>query len=498
MREVFVHFFQKVGKAEEKMSYPRLAFANQIPEKSTDAEVISDLKLDLVLAPEVTDFLLYRPYADTLLMRREAFSLLLADPESSGKLKGVTDTLVQAEVLYKTLTAAQSEKTAAYVFPRLFLKISRFCTLAAELSVYGELFARFGAKMQEVSSSETFKKAVIEATELDLELDKINMLTIKTDSESIISEKGAHTGIAASLKACAKELDIEINEKPFAPITLGKALADSLGAIYPEVFARATAFLSSYRTLITGEVLEYIPELMFYVKALEFIKCASESGLPYCFPELVEDRCIEFKNVYDITLLKKGTLIVPNDASFTESEPFFYLTGANGGGKTTYIRAVGSAVLTFLAGMPVFCEGGRASLLSAVCAHFPRDERFEGTGRFLDEKNRVDAMLKNLDGNALVLLNETFATTGEEKAIEQTGILADFLYKSGNFGLYITHQHDVSKTEIPFLGVTVDETDKNRRTYKIEKKRLPPKSFAKDILEKYRLDAESLKNRFKG
>jgi DNA mismatch repair ATPase MutS len=150
----------------------------------------------------------------------------------------------------------------------------------------------------------------------------------------------------------------------------------------------------------------------------------------------------------------------------------------------------------FLAGCPVFCESGSASLISAVFTHFPRDERFEGTGRFLDEKNRVDAMLSRLDGNCLVLLNETFATTGEEKAIEQTGILADTLYTSGNFGLYITHQHGVSKTEIPFLGVTVDENDSNRRTYKIEKRRLPPRSFAKDILQKYSLDKASLENRF--
>ena len=482
----------------EIMSYPRLAFANQIPPASSDAEVIQDLKLDLVLPSEVTDFLLLSPDKDTLLMRREAFSLMLADKNAEEKLTEITELLCEAELLYKALTAAVSEKAAAYVFVTLFTKIARFCTLANGISGYGALFSRFASALNELSGRAEFKTATAEAEGLEKRLAEVNLLTLKTDSESIVASKGEHSGITASLRACARELGIEIIEKPFAPITLQKGVAEAFGTIYPEVFAELAKFLAEHRTLITGELFEYIPELKFFNEALKFTKMAAENGIPYCFPSLSEAKAVNFKAVYDITLLKKGCEIVPNDVYFDKKEPFFYLTGANGGGKTTYIRAVGGAMLLFLAGMPVFCEGGEASLLSSVYAHFPRDERFEGTGRFLDEKKRVDAILERQDGNALILLNETFATTGEEKAIEQTGILADTLYSSGSFGLYITHQHGVSKTEIPFLGVTVDENDRNRRTYKIEKKRLPPKSFARDILEKYRLDAESLKNRFKG
>ena len=43
------------------MSYPRLAFVNEKPPIACDAEVISDLKLDLVLPTEVTDFLILKP-----------------------------------------------------------------------------------------------------------------------------------------------------------------------------------------------------------------------------------------------------------------------------------------------------------------------------------------------------------------------------------------------------------------------------------------------------
>lgn len=481
------------------MSYPRLAFANRIPQKTMDAELVEDLKLDLVLAPEVTDFLLYAPEKDTLLLRQKAFKLLLADPEAENKLNALCDSLASAEELYRALTSSLSETTAAFIFVRLFEKIADFCSLATKMSGYGQLFSRFSEAINELFVSEKFIKAREAIERLEEKLSTVTGVRLKTDAESITAQKWDGEGIAASLRACAKELGIEINDKPIQPITLQKGIADSLGALYPEVSAEAVKFLSDYRTLITGEIFDYTPELKFFKNAVSFVKKTVKNGLPYCLPELSEEKIIDFKNVYDITLLKKeGTKIVPNDAVFTVDEPFFYLTGANGGGKTTFIRAVGGAALFFLAGMPVFCDSGRASLLSAVYAHFPRDERFEGTGRFLDEKNRVDVILEKQDGNALVLLNETFATTGEEKAIEQTGILADTLYSSGNFGLYITHQHDVSKTEIPFLGVTVDEKNSNRRTYKIEKRRLPPRSFAKDILEKYRLDAKSLKNRFKG
>ncbi len=479
------------------MSYPRLVFADQIPPRVTDAAVITDLKLDLLFSSEVTDFLLLKPEKDTLLLRREAFTSLLANENAQDLLCGLLADLKDAKELYTALIGAQSEKSAALIFPALMIKIADFCKESAKTRSYGTLFERFCEAMEQIVSEPAFAAAVTEAEELVKATEDAKKLSIVTNADSIRVQKPIGNGITDALRACADELGIQIHQKKPTPFALQGELADSLAKIFPDVMAKAVDFLKANRFRITGRLFDYIPELAFLAEMLDFTKRAIQKGLPVSFPELSEGKKIDLKNVYDITLLKKeGTVIVPNDILFTESEPFFYLTGANGGGKTTYIRTVGAAMLLFLAGAPVFAEGGRASLLSAVFTHFPRDERFEGTGRFLDEKNRVDAMLSRLDGNSLVLLNETFATTGEEKAIEQTGILADTLSTSGNLGLYITHQHGLSKTEIPFLGVTVDEADNNRRTYKIEKKRLPPKSFARDILEKHGLDKDSLAKRF--
>ena len=479
------------------MAFPRLLFVNKKTDVSSDASVISDLKLDLIFPTEVSNYLLLAPEKEALLARREMFSALLSDPEAEEKLTRLTALLTETEELYRALTTAVSEKTSAFVFVSLVVKLSLFCEEAKGFCGYGMLFERFTQVFEQISGKAEFISATAEAKALKERLAAISSITVKTDGESAVISAGDDGGITTALRKCAEELEIPLVEKPYTSLVLQKGIAEAMGTVYPEELSAAAEFLGKYRSLVTGEIFDYIPELKFVLGIVSFTKKAAEIGLPYCFPELSGEKKIALKNVYDITLLKKeGTDIIPNDVDFSTAEPFFYLTGANGGGKTTYIRTVGGAMLLFLAGAPVFCEGGEASLMSALYTHFPRDERFEGTGRFLDEKKRVDAILEKQDGNALILLNETFSTTGEEKAIEQTDILARQLNRSGNFGLYITHQHDVTENEIPFLGVTVDENDSNRRTYKIEKRRLPPRSFAKDILEKYALDRASLKARF--
>ena len=479
------------------MAFPRLIFENKIPPQVCSDEVVTDLKLDLLFPEDVSCFLTLRPEKQTLLLRREAFAALLADEDSSALLSSLTSCLEKAKELYSAMTAAQSEYAAAYAFVFLMNTVSEFSYAASKTGAYGRLFARFAEHFAAYCKREDFITASGEAAELCSELRAVSSLNVRIAGDNAKVLAPTEKTVADALRDCARELEIPIKDRSAVSFALTKTVADALGKVYPEIFGKAVTYTLKYRTLVSGEIFDYLPELKFLSGVVSFTREAEKAGIPYCFPELCEEKKISLTGVYDVTLIRKdGSPIVPNDVSFNEVEPFFYLTGANGGGKTTYLRAVGGAMLLFLAGAPVFCRSGEASLLSAVYTHFPRDERFEGTGRFLDEKNRVDEMLEKQDGNSLILLNETFATTGEEKAIKQTAILAHELYRSGNFGLYITHQHALNESEIPFLGVTVDENDRNRRTYRIEKRRLPPRSFARDILEKYQLDKSSLEKRF--
>lgn len=475
--------------------------------------VLEDLKLNVLLPAEVCQILLRGANKDDILLRKEMFSCLLrkggkADAEE--EINVLRSLLSHSETLYRALNQATCESAEAYIFPFLLRDIADFSRRVAAFKGCGELFERFSETFVRSCAEDDFISACEQLDGILSAVSGVSSVIIKTDGDSSKVLRESPEDLTAALRSCARELGITLsgsrgeNGRADGELSrsfgLQRSVAEAAAKLSPGVFEDAVAFYHKYRALVHGEIFEYLEELDFIAGILDFTRRAEKAGIPYSFPEITEEKKLDFRNIYDVTLLLKDTKnIVPNDAFFSADEPFFYLTGANGGGKTTFLRALGTAAVLFLAGAPVFCEKGEACVLEGVFTHFPRDERFEGSGRFFDEIRRVEEILASpgvANGSSLILLNETYATTGEDKALEYTAELALKLYKSGNFGLYITHQHELSENVIPFLGVMIDESDSNRRTYRIEKRRLPPKSFARDILEKYGLTRAALEKRF--
>ena len=478
------------------MNYPELIYSEKPLPAVMNRQILTDLRLDSAFTPAVCETMLQKPEKATIALRREMFSRLISDPEAPAKIKKLYSLLDEASGLYSSFTAADCEPAVCFIFVYLFIAVKRFSDYAMTFSDYGRLFSGFSQTFRRFSEDKRFPKSEEAALQLSEKLSAELEISFTVTGENATVSKTVEDGIADTLKKCATLLETESKEKDYSPVRTYAPIVNAVRTLSPELFSEAKKFTDEYRMMISGEIFKYLEQIGFIDGVLDFTVNAAKNGIPFSFPEISDNKVIYIKNLYDITLLQKDCRdIIPNDADFDEDEHFFYLTGANGGGKTTYLRAVGGAVLMFLAGMPVFCESGKIYIFSAVYTHFPMDERFEGTGRYLNEKNRIDKIMNSQDGNSLILLNETFSTTGEDKAAVQTKKLATELANSGNFGLYITHQHNAEEI-LPFLGVIVDEGDSNRRTFKIEKKRLPPKSFAEDILEKYGLTKPALEQKF--
>ncbi len=466
---------------------------------SSGEDTPSDLKLDMLL-PEGTELLFRaKPTEKSLLLRREFFSRILSDRQNAlQRFENALTLLYNAEESYKALEGAVCDNAKYYIFSEYALRMTEIYRVLAENFDYGELYGGFSTYFADAVASAEFSEICGKLAGIAEAKVRIGALDLNAEGEKIKISRDTPSSMREKLALCLDSYGISHPTTDRKRPLIQKGIVDAAAALYPNEFAEFAEFYRVYGDFFDRTVFGIVTEFRLAIGIIRLVERAEAAGVPHCFPALSEAKKIKLYDVYDIALLlKEGVNIVPNDGVFTSDEPFFYLTGANGGGKTTYLRAMGNAVIMFLFGAPVFCRSGECCLLDGVHTHFPRDERFEGSGRFADEQRRVDGILSACEnaeghGNSLILLNETYSTTNEEKATVCTSELARRLHASGNFGLYITHQHGVDEATVPFLGVLVDEQDRNRRTYRIERRRLKNRSFAADILAKYGITAEEL------
>ena len=247
----------------------------------------------------------------------------------------------------------------------------------------------------------------------------------------------------------------------------------------------------------------YAPELEFLLDFTAYFRALRDEGYPLAAIDVTPEREIRLKGMVDPSLHRRcvrGEDVVPNDLDMTargggERLNFYILSGANGGGKTTYLRAAALNVLFFSAGCPVTAQGGRMMPVDGVFTHFPANESFENSGRFANEAERAEAILEAATENSFAVFNETYSGADEKKSEEHSARLAKTLSERGTFGVYVTHIHSLTGGDIPTLAAVVDPGDENRRTYRIRRVGATSTSYARDILKKYGLDAASLGER---
>lgn len=271
--------------------------------------------------------------------------------------------------------------------------------------------------------------------------------------------------------------------------------------VYPHVRELAQTMRNGYAEALFGEafsirtIVAYAGEIAFLREMARHTNRMRAAGYDMCLPEVSALREIRITGMRDMALVKRdmrGEKVVPNDVEMTAAESFFLLGGANGGGKTTYLRALGLSVLFALTGCPIAARNAHIYPFRRFFTHFPANETFSDTGRFLEEEKRVRVIREAADADTVALFNETFSGTYEKKAEEYSRALALEMAQRGVFGVYVTHIHALTGQSIPSLAAAIDPDDENRRTYRIRRVDRTDSSYARDILRKYALDSDSL------
>lgn len=458
-------------------------------------DVFTDLQLDKILSEHTVSVLSSPCEKDQLPLRNELFELL--DKEGTSRLESILTALTKCE---RVLRLKEEERLPLDRFYRSVEALEAYadaCTELASSCGCGELLEEVSeyyssgemmARLSRIKGSSQNIRALLEGMSTGL-------LSL-SDKMWLTPDYNAVTELDL-ISECASGLGLSSPSKRIQNARIDASFSDAVCSLYEKEASEIISELEKYSDIDLAEPLSYIPEIKFFLEIHGLIRRASKMGVPHCISKIAVEPKFSSKGLYDVSLLaKESKSIVPNDALFNETEPFSFLVGANGGGKTTYLRAVGINLILFTSGCPVFAEEAEIYPFDTVLTHFPRDERFDGMGRLDEEKLRVDAMLEaSLGRRAFMLFNETFSGTDEKRGFELLTETAKAIEAGEHFGIYVTHFHKVMSLAYPVLSAEVDKSDENRRTFRIVRSKGRSFSYAYDILKKYRLDKDSLSDR---
>lgn len=213
-----------------------------------------------------------------------------------------------------------------------------------------------------------------------------------------------------------------------------------------------------------------------------------ERDFYYCYPELSGNQC-QTEELYELSLaFQTTTFPVVNSVSLTEKQ-ILVITGANQGGKSTFLRSLGIAQVMYQAGMFIPAKMYSSKIYHQIFSHFTRrEDAAMNTGRFEEELKRMEYILQNVQGSSLILSNETFCGTTEVTAAKVAMAIALGIEGHSIELWMVTH---ISKFAIElwekgdekhlFLSAAHDRTGERR--FKMEQKPPENTSFGMELFE---------------
>ena len=230
-------------------------------------------------------------------------------------------------------------------------------------------------------------------------------------------------------------------------------------------------------------------ELAFYIGCINLHDQISQIGSPLCFPHPGEtgDSNLKFQELYDLSLsLRLKGKVVGNNIDSNEAD-LIIITGANRGGKSTFLRSLGQAQLLMQCGAFVPAESFQYGICNDLFTHFKKEEDPSmNMGKLDEELSRMNDIVGHLTPSCMVLFNESFASTNAREGSEVARQVIDALLEKGIRIAFVTHLYELAqiymerkKSRTAFLRA--ERKEDGSRTFKIVSGEPLKTSYGKDL-----------------
>jgi MutS domain V len=233
-------------------------------------------------------------------------------------------------------------------------------------------------------------------------------------------------------------------------------------------------------------------EIGFYVACLNLRERLAAKREPVCLPVVLPrgELALSAQGLYDVCLaLTVEQRVVGNDIG-AQRKSLVMITGANQGGKSTFLRSVGLAQLMAQCGMFVGGESLRVNVCDGIFTHYKReeDEAME-SGKLDEELARMSEIADHIALNCMLLCNESFAATNEREGSEIARQVVHALLKEGVKVLFVTHMFDLANSFYSqgldtALFIRAERGSDGARSFKLAEGKPLPTSYGEDSYSK--------------
>lgn len=222
---------------------------------------------------------------------------------------------------------------------------------------------------------------------------------------------------------------------------------EALGALRDRVLSLAAAELAQSADHVLSFFAALRVELGFYIGCLNLHDQLTAKGEPECLPDPHHLGAPEWsaQGLSDPCLsLTMPERVTANDLQ-ADGKSLIIITGANQGGKSTFLRSLGVAQLMMQAGLPVVAESFSAPVVQGVFTHYKREEDVTMVrGKFDEELGRMSEIGSHISPHCLLLCNESFAATNEREGSEIAAEIIRALTHVGISVVFVTHLYELA------------------------------------------------------
>jgi DNA mismatch repair ATPase MutS len=178
---------------------------------------------------------------------------------------------------------------------------------------------------------------------------------------------------------------------------------------------------------------------------------------------------------------------VVGNAVDADGKSLVIITGANQGGKSSFLRGIGLAQLMMQSGLFVGAESFDAELCTGLFTHYKREEDATmQSGKLDEELARMSDVVDQIAPNSMLLFNESFAATNEREGSEIARQVVCALLEKRIKVFFVTHLYEfahglLDRTMADAIFLRAERLPDGTRTFRLVEGEPLETSYGQDL-----------------